>query len=78
MPAAATLREVVKVLSQSEGLDQRPLVIREQPLVWGVGSDIQAFGYDESAAAEPEACADGGIGRQDVESLPAGIVPERR
>ena len=54
MPAAATLREVVKVLSQSEGLDQRPPFIREQPLVLGVGRDIQAFGYDESAAAEPE------------------------
>lgn len=57
MPAATTLREVVKVLSQSEGLDQRPPFIREQPLVWGVGSDIQAFGYDESAAAEPEQSA---------------------
>jgi hypothetical protein len=54
MPAATMLREVVKVLSQSEGLDYRPPFIREQPLVWGVASDIQAFGYDESAVAEPQ------------------------
>jgi hypothetical protein len=54
LPAATAFREVVKVLSQSEGLDERPPYIREQPLVEGVGSDIQAFGYDESAVAEPE------------------------
>jgi hypothetical protein len=57
LPSAATFREVVKVLSQSAGLDERPSYIREQPLVKGVGSDIQAFGYDESAVAEPERAA---------------------
>src|ERR1039457_5912404 len=51
LPAAATFREAVKVVSQPEGLDERPSYIREQPLVHGVGSDIQAFGYDESAVA---------------------------
>jgi hypothetical protein len=56
LPAAA-FREVVKVLSQSEGLDERPPYIREQPLVQGVGSDLQAFGYDEGAVAEPERAA---------------------
>jgi hypothetical protein len=55
--AATAFREVVKVLSQSEGLDERPPYILEQPLVQGVGSDIQAFGYDESAVAEPERAA---------------------
>jgi hypothetical protein len=54
IPAATTLREVVKVVSQSEELDQRPPLIREQPLVWGVGSDIQAFGVDASAPEERE------------------------
>ena len=54
VPAAATFREVVKVLAQSEGLDQRPPYIRTQPLVRGVGTDIQAFGYDESAVEEPK------------------------
>jgi len=57
LPAAATFREVVKVLAQSEGLDERPPYIREQRLVHGVGSDMQAFGYDESAVAEPERAA---------------------
>ena len=57
LPAAATFREVVKVVSQSDGLDERPPYIREQPLVQGVGSDIQAFGYDESAVAERERAA---------------------
>ena len=54
---ATTFREVVKVLSQSEGLDERPPYIREQPLVQGVGSDVQAFGYDESAVPEPDRAA---------------------
>jgi hypothetical protein len=57
LPAGATLREVVKVLAQSEGLDERPPYIREQPLVQGVGSDIQAFGFDESAVPEAELAA---------------------
>jgi hypothetical protein len=57
LPAATTFREVVKVLSQSEGLDERPPYIREQPLFRGVGSDIQAFGYDESAVTESERAA---------------------
>jgi hypothetical protein len=57
LPAAKTFREVVKVMSQSEGLDERPPYIREQPLVQGVGSDVQAFGYDESTVAEPERVA---------------------
>jgi hypothetical protein len=57
LPAAARFREVVKVLSQSEGLDERPPYMREQSLVQGVGSDIQAFGYDEGAVAEPERAA---------------------
>jgi hypothetical protein len=51
--AAASFRDVVKVLSQSDGLDERPPYIREQPLARGVGSDIQTFGYDESAVAQP-------------------------
>jgi hypothetical protein len=57
LPAAKTFREVVQVRSQSEGLDERPPQIREQPLVQGVGSDVQAFGYDESAVSEPERAA---------------------
>jgi hypothetical protein len=33
--------------------DRRPYLY-EQRLVSGVGSDVQAFGYDESGASEPE------------------------
>ena len=36
---------------------QRPPYVRDQPLVQGVGSDIQAFGYDESALAERQRAA---------------------
>ena len=43
LPAAATFREVVKVVSQPEGLDERPPYVREEPLLHGVGSDIQAL-----------------------------------
>jgi hypothetical protein len=57
VPAPTAFREVVKVLSQSEGLDERPPYIREQSLVHGIGSDIQAFGYDEGAVAERERAA---------------------
>jgi hypothetical protein len=57
VPAATTFREVVKVLSQSKGLDERPPYILERPLVQAVGSDIQAFGYDEGAVAQPARAA---------------------
>jgi hypothetical protein len=55
--AAATFRELVKVLAQSEGLDKRPTYVREERLVKGVGCDVQAFGYDESTVAESERAA---------------------
>jgi hypothetical protein len=45
---AASFREVVTVLAQAPGLTGRDPYRREQALVQGVGSDIQAFGYDES------------------------------
>jgi hypothetical protein len=57
VPAARTFREIAKVLAQSEGLDERPPYVREQQLAKGVGSDIQAFGYDESDVAEPQRAA---------------------
>ena len=49
---AATFREVVEVLAQAPGLSGREPYLREQPLVRGVGSDIQVFGYDESEVEE--------------------------
>ena len=50
---AATYRELVKVEAQSAGLGDRSPYQREQPLRRGVGTDIQAFGYDESEVAAP-------------------------
>jgi hypothetical protein len=54
MPTAESFREVTKVLAQSEGLDERPPYVQEQRLANGVGSDIQAFGYDEGKVPEPK------------------------
>ncbi len=53
-PRSAKLAERVTVLSQSPGLPERPPFSKERLVVNGVGSDIQAFGYDESSVAERE------------------------
>jgi hypothetical protein len=53
IPQATTFR-VVTVLSQAPGLAERAAYEREQPLARGVGTDIQAFGYDESEVPEPK------------------------
>jgi len=50
--AAASLREVVQVLSQAEGLDERPRHIQAVSIVDGIVSDVQVFGYDEDMVAE--------------------------
>jgi hypothetical protein len=47
-PVLATIHEYVIVTAQSPGLAERPPFSMTQTLVEGVGSDIQAFGYDES------------------------------
>jgi hypothetical protein len=47
-PALATIREYVAVTAQSPGLAERAPFSMAQTLVEGVGSDIQAFGYDEA------------------------------
>ena len=49
---AVTFREVVEVPAQAPELPRRDPYLREQPLVGGVGSDIQAFGYDENEVVE--------------------------
>ncbi len=53
-PAAASIREVVTVVEQSPGLPERPPFTMTIKLVGGIGSDLQAFGYDESPAATAE------------------------
>jgi hypothetical protein len=47
-PASGLLRELVTVTDQSSGLPERPPFGMAITLRDGVGSDIQAFGYDES------------------------------
>ncbi len=60
-PAAVSIRELVTVVEQSPGLPSRPPFGIRIKLVDGIGSDLQAFGYDESPlpagarAAEREA-----------------------
>ena len=46
--AAASFREVVTRVAQSDELDPRATYPCRRPLFKGEGSDIQAFGYDES------------------------------
>ncbi|HKE29032.1 MAG TPA: hypothetical protein VKB88_42065 [Bryobacteraceae bacterium] len=53
-PAATSIREVVTVLEQSPGLPDRPPFAMSIKLVDGIGSDLQAFGYDESPAPPAE------------------------
>jgi hypothetical protein len=53
-PATASIREVVTVVDQSPGLPDRPPFGMSIKLVNGVGSDLQAFGYDESPASPAE------------------------
>ena len=54
VPTAATFREIVNVVGQSDGLDPRPPYLREVRLVEGEGTDIQAFGYDESSLPDAD------------------------
>jgi hypothetical protein len=60
-PAAASIREMVAVVEQSPGLPSRPPFAMTVKLTDGIGSDLQAFGYDEGhlpavgRAAEREA-----------------------
>jgi hypothetical protein len=47
-PVDASLREVVKLVEQSPGMPERPPFTTTIRLKRGAGSDIQAFGYDET------------------------------
>ena len=47
-PAAASMREMVAVVEQSPGLPSRPSFAMTIKLTDGIGTDLQAFGYDES------------------------------
>jgi len=49
-PAAASIHELVEVVEQSPGLPNRPPFAMKVKLTGGIGSDLQAFGYDESGA----------------------------
>lgn len=47
-PALVSIREVVTQADQSPGMPERPPFNMSIRLVDGIGSDVQAFGYDES------------------------------
>lgn len=53
-PGVATIREYVTVSAQSPGLAERAPFSMTLTLVEGVGSDIQAFGYDEARLKEAD------------------------
>lgn len=48
-PPLVSIREYVTVSAQSPGLPQRAPFSMTQKLIGGIGSDIQAFGYDEAS-----------------------------
>ncbi|HVP45941.1 MAG TPA: hypothetical protein VMS37_04130 [Verrucomicrobiae bacterium] len=47
-PVTTSIREMVTVTEQSPGLPSRPPFVMTVKLARGIGSDLQAFGYDES------------------------------
>ena len=53
-PAGASIREVVMLVDQSPGLPDRLPYVMSVKLVNGRGSDLQAFGYDESPLPLPK------------------------
>jgi hypothetical protein len=53
-PAGASIREVVTLVDQSPGLPERLPYVMSVKLKNGRGSDLQAFGYDESPLPPPE------------------------
>jgi hypothetical protein len=53
-PAGASIREVVTLVDQSPGLPDRLPYVMSVKLVNGSGSDLQAFGYDESPLPAPK------------------------
>jgi hypothetical protein len=53
-PTAASIREFVTVLDQTPGLPERPPFAISIKLIEGIGSDLQAFGYDESPVPAAE------------------------
>jgi len=57
-PAAASIREAVTVVEQSPDMAVRPPFNMTIKLVGGIGSDLQAFGYDESPVPEVKRAAE--------------------
>jgi hypothetical protein len=57
LPSGAKLRERVTLTGQSKGLPEREVLDFAVPIVRGVASDLQAWGYDEDGLSETEAKA---------------------
>ena len=62
-PATASIREVVTVIDQSKMLPERLPSTMSVKLVHGLGSDTQAFGYDESPVPPSQRAAEREIAR---------------
>jgi len=54
IPGSISIRECVTVSAQSSGLPVRAPFSMTQKLVKGIGSDVQAFGYDEGPLTHAE------------------------
>ncbi|MFL6464140.1 MAG: hypothetical protein ACJ73N_06995 [Bryobacteraceae bacterium] len=53
-PRLMTIREYVTVSAQSPGLPERVPLSMTQRLIEGIGSDIQAFGYEEASLKQAD------------------------
>jgi hypothetical protein len=53
-PRSAAIREYVTVSAQSPGLPERAPFSMTQKLIGGIGSDIQAFGYEEASLKQAD------------------------
>ena len=62
-PAAASIREAITVIDQSKMLPEQPPSTMSVKLVHGLGSDTQAFGYDESSLPPTQRAAEREVAR---------------
>ncbi|MCC6365285.1 MAG: hypothetical protein IT165_17360 [Bryobacterales bacterium] len=63
-PAAGSIREVVTVVDQSPGMPTRPPFEMSVKLIEGLGSDLQAYGYDEDPLPPSERAAEREMAKQ--------------
>jgi len=62
--AGASIREMVTLVDQSPGMPDRLPYVMSVKLINGKGSDLQAFGYDESPLPPPKRPAEREVARK--------------